>query len=247
MQDVRPDQTVPVSAMMRFNFDPDRPEPMPMTFPSLVFLVALTGLGDAPSPVFTPVAADRLYTEPGADLTLRLRLASGAAANPLAYRVLDYAGNLVNQGRLRPEGPDQWEISLQVVQGFLEIELPSSGQRFGVLCLPAWKGKPDPFFAIDGGLSWLVSDGPSRQSLIAAELKGASTTRRDDPPRHPDTLGRSSLTLAASRPAPARIALWRTISCGTPAVGPGAMRHDRAWIDGAAACARAKSRTGSGE
>jgi hypothetical protein len=149
-----------------------------MTFPSLLFLVAVTGLGDAPSPVFGPVAADRLYTEPGADLTVRLRLASGAATNPLAYGVVDYAGNLVSQARLRPEGPDQWEISLRAVQGFLEIELPSSSQRFGVLSLPAWKGKPDPFFAIDGGLSWLVSDISSRQSLIAAARRcGVSMIR----------------------------------------------------------------------
>ncbi|MGO9468716.1 MAG: hypothetical protein ACLQIB_01700 [Isosphaeraceae bacterium] len=65
-----------------------------MTFPSLVFLLALTGRSDSPSPMFTSVAADRFYAEPGAELTVRLRLASGAAANPLAFRVASDRGSL---------------------------------------------------------------------------------------------------------------------------------------------------------
>jgi hypothetical protein len=70
------------------------------------------------------------------------------------------------QGELRRIDPGQWEIALRPEQGFFEIELPKSGQRFGVVSLPQWKGDPDPFFAIDGALSWLERDASSREELI---------------------------------------------------------------------------------
>ncbi len=60
----------------------------------------------------------------------------------------------------------QWETTLRRDQGFVEIELPASRQRFVMVCLPAWSGEPDLFFPMDGALSWLVTDAPSREMLI---------------------------------------------------------------------------------
>jgi Glycosyl hydrolase catalytic core len=149
-----------------------------MITPTLLVLLSLAGLENAPGPRFEPPTLAKLYTDPGGEPTLQLRLAAGDAVDPVAYRVLDYAGSLVTRGQLRPDGVDHWELSLNAVQGFLEIELPSSGQRFGVVCLPAWKGKPDAFFAIDGGLSWLVPESTRREQLIeAARRCGVSLIR----------------------------------------------------------------------
>ncbi|MGC8638857.1 MAG: hypothetical protein ACP5XB_03135 [Isosphaeraceae bacterium] len=139
-----------------------------MPFSTLLMLLALAGPADAAGLVFSPPPLINLYTEPGAELTLRLRRTSGDATAPVAFRVLDYAGKLVTEGRPRSLGGDEWELTFKLVQGFFEIEIPASRQRFGVVCLPAWKGKPDPFFAIDGGLSWLVSEPSRREQLIEA-------------------------------------------------------------------------------
>ena len=102
----------------------------------------------------------------------------GTAPDQVAYRLVDYAGGLVTQGRLHFVKANQWEASLQPAQGYYEVERPASGQRFGVICLPGWKGKPDSFFAIDGGLSWLVSDTALREQLIdQARRSGISMVR----------------------------------------------------------------------
>lgn len=37
-----------------------------------------------------------------------------------------------------------------------------------MVCLLAWSGEPDRFFAIAGALSWVVTDAPSREILIRA-------------------------------------------------------------------------------
>jgi hypothetical protein len=132
----------------------------------LAMLVATAALDDTRAPVFAPVSPRSWFTMPGENVTLHLRLESGAAADPIAYRIVDYSGKLSAQGELRRIDPGQWEIALRPEQGFFEIELPKSGQRFGVVSLPQWKGDPDPFFAIDGALSWLERDASRREELI---------------------------------------------------------------------------------
>ncbi len=97
---------------------------------------------------------------------LRLQLASGPAADPMAYRIVDYSGKLVDRGELRRIEAGQWEIAVRLQQGCFEIDLPGNGQRLGVVCLPEWRGEPDPFFAIDGALSWLERDASRREELI---------------------------------------------------------------------------------
>ncbi len=111
-------------------------------------------------------------------MTLRLRLESGTAADPIAYRIVDYSGKVSAQGELRPIAAELWEITLRPEQGFFEIELPSSGQRFGVVSLPEWKGDPDPFFAIDAGLSWLERNASRREELtLTARRIGIAMVR----------------------------------------------------------------------
>jgi len=134
----------------------------------LAALVVLAGLGDAESPVFAPASSRSGFITPGEDFALRWRLVSGEAADPVAYRVLDYSGKRLAEGQLRRVDGRQWESTLHPAQGFVEIELPASGQRFGVVCLPPWSDEPDRFFAIDGALSWLVTDASTRETLIEA-------------------------------------------------------------------------------
>ena len=165
-----------------------------MPFPSLALLFSLATATGVPGPVFTPPNLARLSGGPGAMLSLRFGLESGTAPDQVAYRLVDYAGGLVTQGRLHFVKANQWEASLQPAQGYYEVELPASGQRFGVICLPGWKGKPDSFFAIDGGLSWLVSDTALREQLIdQARRSGISMVR--DPPTGADESGSRTTNL----------------------------------------------------
>jgi hypothetical protein len=144
----------------------------------LAALVVLGGLGDATPPVFAPANPRAGFTTPGEEFAPRWRLVSGEAADPLAYRVLDYTGKTLAEGRLRRVDGQQWETTLRPAQGFVEIELPASGQRFGVVCLQPGLEEPDRFFAIDGALSWLVTDASSRDRLIeAAHRMGIAMVR----------------------------------------------------------------------
>jgi len=144
----------------------------------LSILVATAALDESRAPAFAPVSPRAWFTTPGENVTLHLRLESGAAADPIAYRIADYSGKLSAQGELRRIAPGQWEIALRSEQGFLEFELPKSGQRFGVVSLPEWKGDPDPFFAIDGALSWLERDASRREELIlTARRSGIAMVR----------------------------------------------------------------------
>jgi hypothetical protein len=105
----------------------------------LSMLVATAALDDTRIPAFAAVSPRSWFTMPGENVTLHLRLESGAAADPIAYRIVDYSGKLSAQGELRRIDPGQWEIALRPEQGFFEIELPKGGQRFGVVSLPEWK------------------------------------------------------------------------------------------------------------
>ena len=132
----------------------------------LSVLVATAAFDDQRAPVFAPVSPRSWCTSPGEQVTLRLRLASGTAADPIAYRFVNYAGKLVTQGELRRMDSGQWELALRAEPGYFEIEILQNGQRFGLVSLPEWKGDPDPFFAIDGGLSWLEQNESKREDLI---------------------------------------------------------------------------------
>ena len=134
----------------------------------LVLLLVLAAPAEPTPPVFAPSSATAGFITPGEEGALRWRLISGETTDPVAYRVLDYAGKRVAEGRLRRVDETRWETTLRPDQGYFEIELPASGQRFGVVCLPAWNDEPDHFFAIDGALSWLVTDASSREMLIRA-------------------------------------------------------------------------------
>ena len=132
----------------------------------LSMLVATAAFDDQRAPVFAPVSPRSWFMSPGEKVTLRLRLASGTAADPMAYRFVNYSGKLVAQGELRRMDSGEWELTLHAEPGYFEIELLQNGQRFGLVSLPEWKGDPDPFFAIDGGLSWLEQNESKREDLI---------------------------------------------------------------------------------
>ncbi len=139
-----------------------------MLWNALIFSAALAaGPDDAAPGMLAPVGAESLFVTPDQNTPLHLRIASGSFPDTVDYLVRDYHGARITTGQARRAGA---EVALEVrlPRGFFEIEIPATHQRIGLVSLPSWDGDPDPFFAIDGGLSWLVREDSVREGLIAA-------------------------------------------------------------------------------
>lgn len=133
----------------------------------LLTLAFVAQPGDA-KPVLRPTTVGQFYVHPGVDTVLHWEVTSGTLAEPVEVVVRDLAGKDVPTVRAKLTSPRTLEATFRPTRGYFEVVVPTSGQRFGLLALPAWNGRPDPFFAIDGGLSWLVRDDKTREGLIAA-------------------------------------------------------------------------------
>lgn len=117
------------------------------------------------------------FLEPNVASTLVLE--TDSSSRDMGYEIFN-GSHSVAKGVLK-EGA----CRLQLPQGFYEICL-ESGERFGLVCLPAWydeagKGEPrDSFFAIDGAISWLVTkEGASREVLVKIARRCGLTMLRD--------------------------------------------------------------------
>lgn len=87
-----------------------------------------------------------------------------AAADPIAYEILDYGGRKVGEGEVAPSPTGAVTIPLTVPAGYFELSFPGTKQRFGLVA--ASEEPLDSFFGLDTALSWLGPP-PQRGSLIA--------------------------------------------------------------------------------
>ena len=113
-----------------------------------------------------PAGADGFFVTPNQPAVLRWSVESGELVAPLDYTIRDYWGNPVASGQAKPSAAKTVEATVKLAQGFYDLELPATKQRFGLVSLPAHPPKRDPFFSIDSALSWLVQDGKVREGLI---------------------------------------------------------------------------------
>ena len=115
----------------------------------------------------------------------------GAEGGSVKYVVKTTDGNIFHEG----EGAisnGRLEILTIIPQGYFELELPESGQTFGIASQPAFVSngansgrdqnafsRPlDRFFAIDSASTWLVRDDKTREALIRnARRIGIATYR----------------------------------------------------------------------
>jgi len=113
----------------------------------------------------TPLAARRFLVEPDARAVLEWKNVE-TRAEVLDYIVRDYQGAEQARGKAVAT-PGGMRVERAFSRGYHEIEFPALDRRFGVIALPRVKGTPDPFFAVDGAMSWLVADDEARSELIA--------------------------------------------------------------------------------
>lgn len=134
---------------------------MPVSF--LLTAAALAFLAEPTT--LAPVSARSFHVAP--DQAVRLDWKSIGGDEPsLEYLVRDYMGAEEARGKaVKVDGVVRVERSFR--QGYHELEFPATSQRFGVLALPRPAGNPDPFFAMDAAMSWLVRDDQTRDELIA--------------------------------------------------------------------------------
>jgi hypothetical protein len=143
----------------------------------LVTLLAWTGAVTAAD--LRPAGAEGFFVTPHEPTVLRWSVESGEVATPLAYTIRDYWGQPVASDQAKPSTAQTVEATVKLPQGFYELELTASKQRFGLVSLPAHPPKRDPFFAIDSALSWLVQDGKVREGLIKALRRSGVAMSRE--------------------------------------------------------------------
>jgi len=134
-----------------------------------LILVAVCGVGApvAQADPWRPRRVEAFFIEPGRPAQLQWTIPGGTKQQPQAFVLRDYADRVVASGQATV-GPDGATATVTLAQGFYELELADTHQRCGVVAMPACAGPPDPFFAIDGALSWLVKDDTLREGLILA-------------------------------------------------------------------------------
>ena len=112
-----------------------------------------------------PLDVAGFHVEPNEAGTLRWRVEGETPAGPLRYELKDYAGSPAGAGEMKV-GDGSAEAVVRLSQGYYDLEVPATKQRFGVLSLPAWEDKPGGFFCIDSAMSWLVREDSVREGLI---------------------------------------------------------------------------------
>lgn len=130
-------------------------------------LVALLAWSQAAgAAALKPVGVDAFFLTPDEPSVLRWTVESGKLAGPLEYTIRDYWGNSVASGQVKLAAGNTVEATAKLRQGFYDLELPATRQRFGLVSLPEYSGEPDPFFAIDSALSWLEHNAEVRRGLV---------------------------------------------------------------------------------
>lgn len=132
---------------------------------NLAGMFVLLAAGVANAATLRPAAIEGCFIEPNSPSVLQWK-ADGDLAAPVRYVVRDYVEKEVAAGEARAAGAGVIETALKLPQGFYEIEFSATRQRFGIVALPAAAGQADPFFAIDGALSWLARNDETREGLI---------------------------------------------------------------------------------
>lgn len=131
-----------------------------------IVLVACGSTGSAAR--FQPLSADGFFVTPGEPATLSWKVENGKVEGPVEFTVRDYTDKAVASGEAKPDADGTLRADVKLAQGFYEIELRPTHERFGIVALKPAEGPADPFFAVDAAMSWLVRDDGVREGLVKA-------------------------------------------------------------------------------
>ncbi|MDO5579733.1 MAG: glycosyl hydrolase [Planctomycetia bacterium] len=141
-----------------------------MNILSMLLTLALVSPG-----TLTPASLEQFYVEPNQAAVLEF--SGKPKEGSEEFKIYNSDGKMIASGKGNPKDKGI-SVPVNLPQGYYELEFPSENCRFGILSFPAFKPKPDPFFAIDGALSWLVKSPEKRSDLVKiARRSGISMIR----------------------------------------------------------------------
>lgn len=109
-----------------------------------------------------PIDPAACIVQAEAPAVVRFRMQAGSEA---AWSLRDWDGRQLAAGTAMADGEGILGIPMQVPAGWHELSIGASA--FGILAQDAMPvGEPDPFFAIDAAMSWLVKDDARREVLV---------------------------------------------------------------------------------
>ena len=143
-----------------------RPIPPHPLWVAVVVLCHSPLFGQGVSPV--PQAVDSFVVEPDQPAVLRWQLpaADRRESRSLKYTIRDYREGEITAGTAAIDTEGVIEIRIELERGFYSLEFEGCEDRTGILAMPVAPATSDPFFAIDGALSWLVPEGEVRRGLV---------------------------------------------------------------------------------
>jgi hypothetical protein len=119
-----------------------------------------------------PENTEQFFVTPNTKTVLRFQINGEEKTETVKFQL---SGAETKNISIKPDGKTV-AVTVNLSCGFWELE--SGTQRFGIVSLPEFKGKPDKFFAIDAALSWLVSDEQIRNGLVkSAKRNGIAMIR----------------------------------------------------------------------
>lgn len=117
--------------------------------------------------LLSPAGMGQFFCEPGQPWSLSWSQVSPGNGSSLHYSITDCTGARVVSSSVHAADNGTIEVSVSLPQGFFEITFHETGQRFGIVSLPAQHLPPDPFFSIDAALSTIALPTASRIALLS--------------------------------------------------------------------------------
>jgi hypothetical protein len=124
------------------------------------------------------VSSSQFYITPDQSATLHWTYSVHAAGTVTDVVVKDYTGRDISKVQAVSPTPGNLDVPIQLPQGYYTLFFPELQQEFGLVVIPAFSGKSDPFFGIDTALSQLVPF-DQREALIAILKRGGINTARE--------------------------------------------------------------------
>lgn len=128
---------------------------------TIVLVIAAGGMAEV-----RPADSERFFASPNTQTILEWKADSPVGEAGPKYVISDCWGNEVAAGQASVNRDGDIEASVELPQGFYEIELPALRHRSGIVVLPEHAGPVDPFFCMDSALSWLERRDDVRDSLV---------------------------------------------------------------------------------
>jgi hypothetical protein len=105
-------------------------------------------------PQLKPANPQQFFIEPDQGVTLRWSWEGLTAAKEVVAQIDGYDGKPVAEVKAIQQGSAVL-LPIKLPAGFYSITFPGQNQVFGLLAQSPYQAKRDPFFGLDGALSWL--------------------------------------------------------------------------------------------